>query len=77
MLAENFDQSLRGFHRRRPFRPFLVELVSGSTVRIEHPEALVYRAGSAVYIAANGEIHLFDHEGVSRISDVVESTQSA
>ena len=43
------------------------ELVSGYHLTIEHPEALVFRAGVAVYIAPNGEVTIFDHEGVSRL----------
>jgi hypothetical protein len=54
-----------------------VELVSGHAFRVEHPEALVTQAGVAVHIARDGEITLFDHEGVSRVFDETSAQQSA
>jgi hypothetical protein len=42
----------------------------GIRFTIEHPEALVFRAGTAVYLAPEGNLTIFDHEGVSRLSDV-------
>lgn len=76
MTAENFDRTLRAFQRRTPFRSFTVELVSGSRFQVEHPEALILRGGVAVHVATNGEITLFDHEGVSQITDAA-SAQAA
>jgi len=67
MTAENFDRTLRAFHRRAPFRPFMVELVSGSRFQVDHPEALVMRGGAAVFVAADGTPTLFDHESVSKV----------
>jgi hypothetical protein len=65
MVAETFTQALRALGRRKPFKPFTVELVSGERIEIEHPEALVFRNAVAVYIRPQGEIALFDHEGVT------------
>ncbi|MEA3207714.1 MAG: hypothetical protein QOE70_771 [Chthoniobacter sp.] len=73
MVAETFDHTLRAFCQRAPFRSFVVELVSGSRIVVEHPEALVYRAGVAVYISRPGALSIFDHEGVSRITELTES----
>lgn len=67
MTAETFDRTLRAFQRRTPFRPFTVELVSGFRFQVDHPEALVYRAGTGIYVASDGTPTLFDHEGVSRL----------
>lgn len=69
MLAENFDTNLRALTERVPFKPFTVELVSGATFTVDHPEALIHRSGAAVYMAANGKITLFDQEGVSRLHE--------
>ena len=66
MTAKNFDRALAALHRRRPFRRFTVELVSGSRFQVDHPEALVVRGGTAVFIAADGTPILFDHESVSQ-----------
>jgi hypothetical protein len=68
MTTENFDRTLRAFQRRTPFKPFTVELVSGHRFQVDHPEALVFRGGIAVFVAANGTPTLFDHEGVSQLN---------
>jgi hypothetical protein len=67
MTADNFERVLRAFQRRAPFKPFGVELVSGHRFEVDHPEAMVLRAGIAVFIAADGTPTLFDHEGVSQV----------
>lgn len=68
MEASAFDKSLRSFQRRRPFRAFTVALVSGDRFEVDHPEALVVRAGVAVYIGPDASPVLFDHESVSQLS---------
>lgn len=76
MVRENFERSLHAFVRRRPFKPFNAELVSGSEVRIEHPDALVFRGGVAVYVDTSGQPTIFDHEGVSRLFDATGEAES-
>jgi hypothetical protein len=66
MDSSNFQRALRAFQRQSPFRPFTVALVNGDRFQVEHPEALIVREGVAVFFAADGEIRLFDHEGVSQ-----------
>ena len=70
MKEETFERVLNAFNRRQPFKPFVVELVSGAELTIDHPEALVYRAGAAMHIDSQGNFTLFDNEGVSRLKDV-------
>lgn len=67
MQKETFEKTLKALARRTPFRPFTVELVSGDRVKVDHPEALVLRAGVAVFVGASGVPTLFDHEGVSQL----------
>lgn len=67
MVDTNFDTSLRALWRRQPFKPFTVELVSGDRVEVDHPEALVFRAGVAVCVSPKGAITIFDHEGVAQL----------
>jgi hypothetical protein len=68
MTADTFDRTLRAFQRQTPFKVFTVELVSGSRFQVDHPEALVFRDGVAVFVARGGGVPvLFDHEGVSQI----------
>ncbi len=69
MTPNNFERSLRSYQRRTPFRPFTVELVSGSRFQVDHPEALaVVRGGLAVFVAADGTVTLLDAESVSQLS---------
>ncbi|HEX4129137.1 MAG TPA: hypothetical protein VHZ24_03780 [Pirellulales bacterium] len=67
MTAENFDKTLQAYYRRRPFRSFLVRFISGESIEVDHPEALVVRGGVGVYINADGVPTLFDHESVSEV----------
>jgi hypothetical protein len=67
MMAEHFQTTIRAFQRRTPFKSYVVELVSGDRVRIDHPEALVVRGGVGVFVSASGAPTIFDHEGVSQI----------
>ena len=72
MTPESFDESLRAMVRRTPFRSFTVELVSGDRIQVDHPEALVYREGTAVYFGPRGRLTLFDHESVSQLIGATE-----
>ena len=67
MTAEHFQTTIRAFQRRTPFQAYLVELVSGDRVRVDHPEALVVRGGGAVFVSVDGAPVIFDHEGVSQV----------
>jgi hypothetical protein len=72
MTPENFAKYLRAFQKRSPFQSFPVELVSGSRIMVDHPEALVFRGGTAIYVAPDGSPTIFDHEGVTRIGGEME-----
>jgi len=74
MTSEHFEQIVRAFQKRAPFRSFTVELVSGSRIDVDHPEAMVFRGGVAVYLSAAGVPTLFDHDAVAQVS---ETTQRA
>lgn len=67
MESESFERSLLAFSRRTPFHSFTVEMSSGGRITVDHPEALVYRGGLAVYVAPDGTPTLFDHAGVTQM----------
>jgi hypothetical protein len=67
MDRKSFESLLRGLARRKPFRPFTVEFVNGEKIEVDHPEALVVRAGVAVFLNAKGVPSWFDSEGVNRL----------
>jgi hypothetical protein len=75
MTTEYFQTTIRGFQRRSPFQPYVVELVSGNRILVDHPEALVVRGGVGVFVNAAGAPAIFDHEGVAQI--VAASGESA
>ncbi len=66
MEVDNFDRTLIAFKRRSPYRPFTVVLVNGDRFEVDFPDALVVRAGVAIYISVGGVPVIFDHEGVSQ-----------
>jgi hypothetical protein len=78
---DNFEKLLRGLSHRKPFRSYTVEFVNGERIEVDHPEALIVRAGVAVFLAADGTPAWFDHLSVSRIVGAVDQappgTQSA
>lgn len=67
MVPETFEHGLRALARRVPFQPFTVELLSGARIVVDHPEAMVFRGGLAVYVDRAGVPTLFDHESVSQL----------
>ena len=68
MDAKNYDKTLKAMLERKPFAPFKVELVDGETVDVRHPEELFSRAGVTIHIGPEGEMSIFDHDGVARFS---------
>ena len=76
MESENFERSLRAFSHRTPFQSFSVELSSGEQITVDHPEALVFRGGLAVYIALDGMPTLFDRMGVTRFVGTPDTQSS-
>jgi hypothetical protein len=73
---ENFEKLLRALSHRKPFRSYTVEFVNGEHIEVDHPEALIVRAGVAVHLAADGTPAWFDHLGVSRIVGVTDQAST-
>jgi hypothetical protein len=69
MTSDNFQKVLRAMIRRRPFKPFTVELNTGVRIEIDHPEATVIREGVAVFIGPGFMPAYFDHDSVTQIID--------
>ncbi len=66
MTSEAFDRALNVLSSRMPFRPFTVEFNTGQRYEIDHPRALAYRDGLAMFAAPGGVPVLFDHESVNQ-----------
>jgi hypothetical protein len=67
MNADFFDETLQTFTTRSPYRPFTVVLVNGNRFEVDHPRAITFREGAALYLAPGRIPVIFDHEGVSEI----------
>jgi hypothetical protein len=70
MTSEQFEVAFLAFSRRRPFRAFLIEFVSGAQLLIGHPEAVRAEAQQYVARSRDGGYVLFAAESVSRLLDV-------
>jgi hypothetical protein len=76
MTVETFDQTLRLFQERVPYRPFTVVLHSGKQFEIDHARALVFRDGVALFAGPGGVPYIFDHEGVEHfVGDLAEKAE--
>lgn len=76
MTVENFDQTLKVFQDRTPYRPFTVVLHSGKQFEVDHPRALVFRDGVALFAGPGGIPYIFDHEGVEHFAgDLAERAE--
>jgi hypothetical protein len=69
MVPANFERALREFTQRQQFRPFSIELFTGHTIRVRHPEAVIMPGRVAVYIRRDSGYELFDGMSASRCYD--------
>jgi hypothetical protein len=77
MDRDHFEQTLRAFRERVPFRPFTVALVNARFHEVDHPDALVVRDGIALYVGPGGVPYIFDHEGVAEALAASRSPRTA
>lgn len=75
--SQQFRPPLRAFQKRTPFKAFTVELVSGDRFQVDHPGAVVFRDGVALFVAKGGVPIVFDHEGVAQVLGEPAPQQSA
>jgi hypothetical protein len=69
MTFKNFSRTLRAFCRRQPFRPFLVEMVSGTVILVTHPEAIVLRGTLFVFTSPDDKRRVFESASVCELYD--------
>jgi hypothetical protein len=70
---QELESSLRAYCRRRPFRSFLLELLSGVQVVIDHPECVGFLANQLwLYRGPKGAQSLFPCASVCRLLDIAE-----
>jgi hypothetical protein len=60
------------FYHERPFRQFDIELSSGTTLRVVHPDALAIRGQRAVLLTTDDLSHHLNGSCVVRLSTTDE-----
>jgi hypothetical protein len=48
-------EALRKYHQAEPFRPFVLHMADGRSVRVDHPEFLAYTGGGRTIIVGDAE----------------------
>ena len=74
MNPDQLDAALQAYCRRRPFRPFLIEFMSGAQVPVRHPEAIRRRGIFYVLRFPDHGFTAFAATGVSRLLDMPLNT---
>jgi len=70
MTPSGFQRVLRVFARRRPFRPFRIQFLTGDEIVVRHPEAVDIRGRFVAYIATNMHVRLFDSLSVCQLLEM-------
>jgi hypothetical protein len=63
MTAEEFDQTMRSFVKRRPFLPFVVELLDGERIVVANRH-VAFGGGTAGFLSRKEGLVDFNHEQV-------------
>ena len=69
MTSAALEAALRFFARRRPFRPFWLELLSGDRIKATHPEAVRLVGALFVDRSPDRALRLFPAESVCQVFD--------
>jgi hypothetical protein len=67
MTKKEFEVALRAFVGLRPFKPFLIEFLSGDRLLVTHPEALDSQAGFYVHTRKDQGNRVFTCGGVCQL----------
>ena len=66
MTAEEFDQTIRSFAKRRPFFPFVVELLNGERIVVPFPRVADFRSDEEGLVEFSfskvSSIHVLEYE---------------
>jgi hypothetical protein len=68
MKHEQFDLIVTRMLARRPFRPIVLELSSGSRITVYHPEAIARSAGMVSVLDRRGGPHYFEEDDVVHVT---------
>jgi hypothetical protein len=77
MTVDNFQALLETLLSRKPFKVFTVELQNGNRFEVDHPRAVVYRDGFAIFVSPGPVPVYFDNEAVVQFIDAPASDAPA
>ena len=77
MTIKEFEASLQAYSQRRPFRPYLLEFVSGVQVKVDHPEGIAAVNEVWHYRGPKKAQSLFPVSSVCRLLDLNPGGDSA
>ena len=69
MTLKAFRRSLQLFNRRAPFRPYLIEFVSGDRIQVRHPEAVEPFGNVFLFRTPDRENRIFEADAVIQFID--------
>ena len=71
MTRTAFEQAMQAFLKRKPFRPFVIELDDGQQWVVGQPEALFYHEGNTgMYFRPDGSMDFVDCENVKQVLEL-------
>jgi hypothetical protein len=73
MSDDELLTSIRSYGRRKPFRPYLIEFVSGIHVRVNHPDSVAQFGRLFLYRGQQRSRSLFSSSSVCRLLDATDS----
>jgi hypothetical protein len=73
MKRQQFDDAVRPFWKRQPFRPFVIEYEDGERFIVSDPNRFSCGGGTASLFHPDDSLDIIDHENVSRVIDLAEA----
>jgi hypothetical protein len=73
MTTDNFREAIETYMNRRPFHPFVIELIGGARHEIDHPRVAGFRGDAFVFFSPGATTIWFDHESVVSVVDAASS----
>ena len=70
MTTDNFVRALKPFTRRKPFRPFVVEFITGEQLVVTHPELVSIDGELFVHVDPKHRYRVFDSTSICQILDL-------
>ncbi len=69
MTTDNFVRALKPFVRRRPFRPFVIEFITGEQLLVTHPESVYMHGELFVHVNPKHRQRIFDSNSICQLLD--------